>query len=162
VTTDPYDVPRSASPPLLRRMIGAVLRRIRLRQGRTLRDVARAADVSIPYLSELERGRKEASSEVLASICRALGLHLADLLDEVRDELLSRLTPEGPGRVAPRRRRPRPPIDRLVRHSPRCRAGTPATRRTLRFRCERISPQQNPTLESAFGREASQAGFLGE
>ena len=48
-------------PPLLRTMVGDVLRRIRLEQRRTLADVARAARVSMPYLSELERGRKEAS-----------------------------------------------------------------------------------------------------
>ncbi|MGC5054511.1 helix-turn-helix domain-containing protein [Micromonospora sp. DT48] len=72
---------------LLRRVIGAVLRRRRQLQGRTLREVALAAGVSVPYLSEVERGRKEASSEVLAAICRALGLHLSDLLEEVRDEL---------------------------------------------------------------------------
>ncbi|MEU3452085.1 helix-turn-helix transcriptional regulator [Micromonospora sp. NPDC006766] len=72
---------------LLRRVIGGVLRRIRLRQGRTLREVAQAAGVSLPYLSEVERGRKEASSEVLAAICRALGIHLSDLLEEARDEL---------------------------------------------------------------------------
>jgi transcriptional regulator with XRE-family HTH domain len=74
--------------PLLRWMIGRVLRAARLRQGRTLRDVAAAAGVSLPYLSEVERGRKEASSEILASICRALGLSLADLLAEVHAELL--------------------------------------------------------------------------
>ncbi|MFV2103369.1 helix-turn-helix domain-containing protein [Micromonospora sp. LOL_024] len=72
---------------LLRRVIGAVLRRERQRQSRTLREVARAAGVSVPYLSEVERGRKEASSEVLAAICRALDLYLSDLLEEVRDEL---------------------------------------------------------------------------
>jgi transcriptional regulator with XRE-family HTH domain len=94
-----------AQPPLLRRVIGSVLRRIRQRQGRTLRDVAGDADVSVPYLSELERGRKEPSSEVLASICRALGLRLVDLLDEVRDEL-SRVQPAVPARV-PVRRGPR-------------------------------------------------------
>ena len=73
---------------LLRRLIGAVLREVRRRQGRTLRDVAEAAGVSLPYLSEVERGTKEPSSEILAAICRALGLPLADLLDEVRRELL--------------------------------------------------------------------------
>lgn len=73
--------------PLLRRVIGTVLRRIRLAQGRTLRDVARAAGVSLPYLSELERGRKEPSSEVLGSVCRALGVRLTDLLEQVREEL---------------------------------------------------------------------------
>ncbi|MFF5215433.1 helix-turn-helix domain-containing protein [Micromonospora sp. NPDC000442] len=88
---------------LLRRVIGAVLRRKRQHQGRTLREVAQAAGVSVPYLSEVERGRKEASSEVLAAICRALGLHLSDLLEEVRDELRRverRLPATGPaGRV---------------------------------------------------------------
>lgn len=74
--------------PLLRRVIGAVLRRVRQHQGRTLRDVAESAGVSLPYLSEVERGTKEASSEVLAAICRALGLPLPELLDEVRRELL--------------------------------------------------------------------------
>ncbi|MBT0771139.1 helix-turn-helix transcriptional regulator [Kineosporia sp. J2-2] len=72
---------------LLRGLIGTVLRRIRLGQGRTLRDVAEAARVSVPYLSEVERGRKEASSELLGSICEALGLDLIDLLSEVRFEL---------------------------------------------------------------------------
>jgi transcriptional regulator with XRE-family HTH domain len=73
--------------PLLRTMLGDVLRRIRREQGRTLADVARAAKVSMPYLSELERGRKEASSEVLAAICAALGVELGDLLTEVGRDL---------------------------------------------------------------------------
>jgi transcriptional regulator with XRE-family HTH domain len=72
---------------LLRGLIGTVLRRIRLGQGRTLRDVADTARVSVPYLSEVERGRKEPSSELLAAICTALDLQLADLLDEVRFEI---------------------------------------------------------------------------
>ncbi|MGW4499225.1 helix-turn-helix domain-containing protein [Micromonospora sp. NPDC004336] len=84
---------------LLRRVIGGVLRRLRLRQGRTLREVAEAAGVSVPYLSEVERGRKEASSEVLAAICRALGIHLSDLLEEARDDL-RRVEPRIP--AAPR------------------------------------------------------------
>lgn len=66
--------------PLLRATLGDVLRRTRLRQRRTLADVARAARISMPYLSELERGRKEASSEVLAAICDALRIELSDLL----------------------------------------------------------------------------------
>jgi transcriptional regulator with XRE-family HTH domain len=73
---------------LLRSAIGTVLRRLRHQQGRTLQDVVDAAGVSLPYLSEVERGRKEASSEILASICRALGLPLTDLLEQVRAELL--------------------------------------------------------------------------
>src|SRR6476646_8488780 len=66
--------------PLLRTKLGGVLRRRRLAQGRTLADVARAAKVSMPYLSEVERGRKEASSEVLAAVCDALRIELADLV----------------------------------------------------------------------------------
>ncbi|HUD36490.1 MAG TPA: helix-turn-helix transcriptional regulator [Streptosporangiaceae bacterium] len=83
---------RPRTRPLLRTMLGDVLRRKRLEQGRTLADVARAAKVSLPYLSELERGRKEASSEILAAICAALGLDLADLLAEVGRDL-SEVTP---------------------------------------------------------------------
>lgn len=74
--------------PLLRTIVGDVLRRIRLDQGRTLADVASQAMVSMPYLSELERGRKEASSEILAAICAALDIDLSDLLDEARRELV--------------------------------------------------------------------------
>jgi transcriptional regulator with XRE-family HTH domain len=76
--------------PLLRTTLGEVLRRTRRGQGRTLADVARAARVSMPYLSELERGRKEASSEILAAICEALGIELADLLAEAGRALLDR------------------------------------------------------------------------
>lgn len=66
--------------PLLREALGAVLRTYRLDANRTLRDVAEAARVSSGYLSELERGRKEVSSEVLRSICDALGVNLAVVL----------------------------------------------------------------------------------
>jgi transcriptional regulator with XRE-family HTH domain len=87
--------PRAARPagpgeryqPLLRTMIGDALRRNRLGQRRTLADVARAARVSMPYLSEVERGRKEASSEVLAAICEALRIDLSYLLAEVWRDL---------------------------------------------------------------------------
>lgn len=71
---------------LLRYAVGAALRRIRLDSGRTLREVALAAAISMPYLSEIERGRKEASSEVLAGLCRALGLTIVDLLREATAE----------------------------------------------------------------------------
>jgi transcriptional regulator with XRE-family HTH domain len=73
---------------LLRHVIGAALRRIRLDDGRTLREVAMTANISMPYLSEIERGRKEPSSEILAGICAALGLTLVDLLHEVTTEAL--------------------------------------------------------------------------
>lgn len=76
------------SRPLLRTMLGDVLRRTRLAQRRTLADVARAARVSMPYLSEVERGRKEASSEVLAAICEALRTDLSDVLAEVGRDLI--------------------------------------------------------------------------
>ncbi|WP_336923414.1 helix-turn-helix domain-containing protein [Aquipuribacter sp. SD81] len=79
--------PVRTTPPL-RVLLGHVLRRHRLAQRRTLADVARAAQVSTQYLSEVERGRKEASSEVLAALCRALLLDLTDLLAEVRDDVL--------------------------------------------------------------------------
>jgi transcriptional regulator with XRE-family HTH domain len=72
---------------VLRRLVGDALRRHRTRQGRTLREVSSAARVSLGYLSEVERGRKEASSELLASICAALDVSLADLLREVSDDL---------------------------------------------------------------------------
>lgn len=65
---------------LLRWVIGRCLRRARLEQGKTFREVAEAAGVSIGHLSEVERGRKEPSSEVLAAVCRALGSDLIDLL----------------------------------------------------------------------------------
>ena len=64
---------------LLRTQLGNTLRGHRLRQRRTLRDVSGRARVSLGYLSEVERGQKEASSELLASICDALDLELADL-----------------------------------------------------------------------------------
>ena len=72
---------------LLRTQLGNTLRGHRLRQRRTLRDVSGAARVSLGYLSEVERGQKEASSELLASICDALEVELADLLAEVSLEL---------------------------------------------------------------------------
>ena len=72
---------------LLRTQLGSTLRGHRLRQRRTLRDVSGAARVSLGYLSEVERGQKEASSELLASICDALDVELADLLAEVSLEM---------------------------------------------------------------------------
>jgi transcriptional regulator with XRE-family HTH domain len=71
----------------LREAVGEALRRRRLAQGRTLREVAEAAGVSLTYLSEVERGRKEASSEVLEAVCAALRLGLAELFFEVAETL---------------------------------------------------------------------------
>ncbi len=68
---------------LLRTHIGSTLRQARISQGRTLRDVAKAARVSLGYLSEVERGQKEASSELLNSICLALDLSLLAVITDV-------------------------------------------------------------------------------
>jgi len=65
---------------LVREVLGSELRRRRLAQGRTLRDVSAHAKVSLGYLSEIERGEKEASSELLFAICAALDVPLSDLL----------------------------------------------------------------------------------
>ncbi|HEY7857250.1 MAG TPA: helix-turn-helix transcriptional regulator [Candidatus Nanopelagicales bacterium] len=73
--------------PVLRRVIGDELRRRRNDQGRTLREVSAAARVSLGYLSEVERGQKEASSELLASICTALEVPLSVVLRSVSDEV---------------------------------------------------------------------------
>ncbi|HVV23502.1 MAG TPA: helix-turn-helix transcriptional regulator [Pseudonocardiaceae bacterium] len=72
---------------LLREAIGDRLRHARTTQHRTLREVSRAARVSLGYLSEVERGRKEASSELLAAICEALDLPLSDLLHLVATDV---------------------------------------------------------------------------
>jgi transcriptional regulator with XRE-family HTH domain len=72
---------------LLREAIGAGLRRARTARRRTLRDVSRRARVSLGYLSEVERGRKEPSSELLAAICEALDVALPDLLTEAAQAL---------------------------------------------------------------------------
>ena len=73
--------------PLLRTQLGSTLRGHRLRQRRTLRDVSGAARVSLGYLSEVERGQKEASSELLAAICMALDVPLSTVFAEVSEDL---------------------------------------------------------------------------
>ena len=72
---------------LLRQELGDVLRDVRLQQGRTLRQVASRASVALGYLSEVERGQKEASSEILASVAEALEVPLSSILREVGDRL---------------------------------------------------------------------------
>ena len=69
---------------LLRRLLGDVLRERRREQGRTLREVSASARASLGYLSEVERGQKEASSELLSSLCSALEVPLSDVLREVQ------------------------------------------------------------------------------
>ncbi|MEU6238806.1 helix-turn-helix transcriptional regulator [Kitasatospora sp. NPDC047058] len=93
---------RAPREPLWRDLVGGVLRRERLAQERTLKDVAEAARISMPYLSEVERGRKEASSEVLAAAATALGFGLADLLSLAQDDLARYARSRaGRGRTAP-------------------------------------------------------------
>jgi transcriptional regulator with XRE-family HTH domain len=81
---------------LLRRVLGDALRARRQSQHRTLREVSGAANVSLGYLSEIERGQKEASSELLSAICDALGAQLSELMRDVSDTLeLAELTNSG-------------------------------------------------------------------
>ncbi|MGZ4447220.1 MAG: helix-turn-helix domain-containing protein [Nocardioides sp.] len=70
---------------LFRRLLGDVLRDRRMERGMTLREVSAEARVSLGYISEIERGQKEASSELLASLCSALEVRLSDVLREVSD-----------------------------------------------------------------------------
>lgn len=79
--------PQVAEQVLLRRELGEVLREYRLRQGRTLREVSSDARVSLGYLSEVERGQKEASSELLASICHALNVPMSHVLRLVANRI---------------------------------------------------------------------------
>src|SRR5215216_1418485 len=98
---------RRAMAVLLREAIGDRLRRTRTAQHRTLREVSRTARVSLGYLSEVERGRKEASSELLAAICDALSLPLSDLLHGVAGDLLPYLVDSAGERT----------VDRTADHS---------------------------------------------
>ena len=108
--------PRVANRPapteqaLLRRELGEVLREYRQRQGRTLREVSSDARVSLGYLSEVERGQKEASSELLSSICKALNVPLSHVLRLVADRV-----DFAEGRVPPRMRVPDSVPESLVR-----------------------------------------------
>jgi transcriptional regulator with XRE-family HTH domain len=86
---------------LLREAIGDRLRHARTNQRRTLRDISRAARVSLGYLSEVERGQKEASSELLASICEALELPLGELLTNVAADVSALESVTVPVDVAP-------------------------------------------------------------
>jgi transcriptional regulator with XRE-family HTH domain len=68
---------------LMRHAIGSVLRRLRTERGATLRELSERSRISVPYLSEIERGRKEASSEILAALCRVLDVTESELLSQV-------------------------------------------------------------------------------
>jgi len=97
---------------LLRRVIGDALRARRQSQHRTLREVSTAANVSLGYLSEIERGQKEASSELLAAICDALGAQLSELLREVSTSVAAAERVNAPaGGRAPATPEPSAPAD---------------------------------------------------
>jgi transcriptional regulator with XRE-family HTH domain len=98
--------------PLLRTVVGEVLRRHRQDQGRTLAEVAKDACVSVQYLSEVERGRKEPSSEILAAVCDSLGIELSDLLAEVRADLVGYRAPVLRLATAQLQRQVTPPLHR--------------------------------------------------
>jgi transcriptional regulator with XRE-family HTH domain len=108
---------------LLRHMLGDALRRLRLRQGRTLREVSAAARVSLGYLSEVERGQKEASSELLASICGALGAPLSQVLREVSDSFALAELQNAPVYTGPT---PMPGLNGPPAARPAAPSGTPA------------------------------------
>jgi transcriptional regulator with XRE-family HTH domain len=86
--------------PVLREIVGSTLRATRMRQARTLREVSSSARVSLGYLSEIERGQKEASSELLAAICGALEVELSDLFAEVSQTLRREEKLAAAGRLA--------------------------------------------------------------
>ncbi len=90
---------------LFRRSLGDILRSRRAELGLTLREVSGAARVSLGYISEIERGQKEASSELLASLCDALEMPLSDVLREVADAVAleeAALVAAAPTSIAPR------------------------------------------------------------
>ena len=87
-TVVPIQRHRHSRDPLLRTLLGGVLRQARHDQKRSLANVAAAAGVSVPYLSEIERGRKEPSSEMLAAVCGALNLDLLDLVSKTYIDLV--------------------------------------------------------------------------
>ena len=91
---------------LFRRLLGDVLRSARMQRGMTLRELSAEARVSLGYISEIERGQKEASSELLASLCQAMDLPLSDVLRDVADAVAIEEIALGDRRRA---RRSRPP-----------------------------------------------------
>jgi transcriptional regulator with XRE-family HTH domain len=99
---------------LLRQLLGDVLRRLRIRQGRTLREVSASARVSLGYLSEVERGRKEASSELLAAICAALDTPLSQVFREVSDNFALAELQQDAALAAPRELGLREPSMRIA------------------------------------------------
>ena len=88
---------------LFRRTLGEVLRAARMERGLTLREVSAEARVSLGYISEIERGQKEASSELLASLCGALDMPLSLVLREASDSVAREEALSAPASIATRR-----------------------------------------------------------
>jgi transcriptional regulator with XRE-family HTH domain len=142
----------------LRELVGAALRRRRLAQGRTLRQVADDAGISLTYLSEIERGRKEPSSEVLAALSDALGVVLSEVLREVA-ETLAQL--EAAREAAPVGFLPdRPATPAATRTAPDRRARVVDLQAELTARLSRPAPdpEELDELEELVGEE--QLGLL--
>lgn len=131
-----------AREPLLRDLVGGILRRTRREQRRTLADVATDARVSTAYLSEVERGRKEASSEVLAAVCEALGMRLVDLVERAWAELALALAAQDESRRV-----------RVLSSAARRAAGFSSSRHPLQERTA-------PTGTSGAGRQRGEAALL--
>ena len=133
---------------LLRQLLGDVLRRLRLRQGRTLREVSASARVSLGYLSEVERGQKEASSELLAAICGALGTPLSQVFREVSDNFALAELQNEPVLGMPREPGLRVPAEAAV-------ALGPVTKERGFIKIGTISPGEEASLDFA----ADESGF---
>jgi transcriptional regulator with XRE-family HTH domain len=147
---------------LLRHLLGDALRRLRQRQGRTLREVSAAARVSLGYLSEVERGQKEASSELLGSICSALGTPLSQVLREVSDNFALAELQHEPVLTGVREPQPssgspaRPAVPDRGRAAGQVRLGAPGGRQlALRERSTMGASTMGP---SAPGRQPSRVG----
>lgn len=96
----PARQPSDGPEPLWRELLGGQLRTLRREQGETLAETAERAGISPQYLSEVERGRKEPSSEMIAALAGALGTSLAELAGQVADQLRSRRQPAAAPRSA--------------------------------------------------------------
>ena len=135
---------RGGAVVLLRKVIGDALRARRLAQHRTLREVSTAANVSLGYLSEIERGHKEASSELLGSICDALGARLSEMLTDVAATFALAEQMDAVDRGADRRG---------PRVEPRPSAAEPS--RPTRRDVSRRAPPRSPTATSRCGCTAT-------
>ncbi|MFC0508617.1 helix-turn-helix domain-containing protein [Micromonospora costi] len=129
---------------LLRRVIGDALRARRQGQHRTLREVSSAANVSLGYLSEIERGQKEPSSELLAAICDALGARLSELLREVSDTVA--LAEQMPNVLVPVQDEPAEPA--TVPAAPAAKATNRAVRQVSSDGTVAVSVRQDSPLKA--------------